>query len=142
MASDPPGSKTATENVQDILPGVGRVDGSQGFMVPFELIAPLIDAKVGQVKGEMERDFADRLAQIDELPTKWQLIAGGASAVVVTIGLLFGLLAYFGDRQDTAVERSTVLTEAVTEIQNELEDMRDEQSQREIRRSTESDDRP
>lgn len=82
------------------------------------------------MKGEVERDFASQMVKIDNLPTKWQLIAGGASAIIVTVGLLFSVLSYFGDRQDTSVERSATLTEAVTEIRTEIKDMREAQDGR------------
>ena len=90
-------------------------------MVPYELIGPIIEAKVGQMKAEFERDFQAQLGKIDNLPTKWQLIAGAASGVVITIGLLFGVLAYFGDRQDNSIERSATISQSLTRIEGKIE---------------------
>lgn len=105
----------------EILPELGTSEGAKGPLVPFEYIGPIIDARVGQMKAEVERDFATKLAKIDQLPTKWQLIAGAATSILAVIGLLFALLSYFGDRQDSAIDRSGALGGQLGRIENMLD---------------------
>ena len=142
-----PGTAEADSGLQTIIPAkIGLAEESKGDMVPLHLVDTFISLRVGQMKAEMQREFAGQLDKIDALPTKWQLIAGGASAVVITVGLLFGILSYFGDRQDSAIDRSATLSEAITRVDGRLErieEQSDGQSSRdEIRPSPRGHDRP
>ena len=115
--SDPPKPDTK----RPIPINLGVTPERMGPMVPYELIGPLIEEKVGQMKAEVERSFSEQLSKIDSLPTKWQMIAGAASGVVIMLGLLFGILAYFGDRQDNAIERSATISQSLTRIEGKVD---------------------
>lgn len=117
------GGATKPQPLGDVLPAnpIGYQPESRGAMVPYDYVGPLIEAKVGQMKAEIDRDFQAKLGKIDDLPTKWQLAAGALSAILVTMGLLFAILSYFGDRQDTTVDRAATLTKALTRIEEKLD---------------------
>lgn len=125
MAEDDPsgmGQPKQEPPQQDIMrpSRIGEAYPEKELLVPASQVGPLVDAAVGRVKAEMERDFKEQLGKIDDLPTRWQLFGMLASAIVVGTGALFGIMSYFGDRQDSAVERSAALAAGLQRIESQL----------------------
>ncbi|MFW2446006.1 MAG: hypothetical protein ACN4E6_01650 [Qipengyuania pacifica] len=123
MASEPP-----EQPLNDEPPEEGRVPrGSVGaFMahdslIPASQLAPIVQAEVGRAKAEVRSEFEDRLAKIDDLPSLTQMIVANIVTIAGAAGLLFAIAAYFGDRQDTAIERSGSIAGSLSRIEGKID---------------------
>lgn len=130
MASEGRQTQEKARPLQEVYPPIGVAPNSLGDLATTDAF---IQARVGQMKAELERDFDKRMAKIDDLPTKWQLIAGASSGVIITLGLLFTLLSYFGDRQDTSVDRAATISDQLGDLGRQFESIEEKVDEQERR---------
>ena len=74
-----------------------------------------IDARVEAVRAQNDARFAEILAKLNHLPSSASLAGMLVAAVVTTVGLLVGVLAFGGDRFDGGVQVSAVSVQQAVE---------------------------
>lgn len=106
------GQKIAKEEVTTHI--LTETGGGGGPMEPITS-KDYTDAKCAELRAETRADLAEikslietRMARIDKLPTLWQLVSAVGAASAVTITLLLAIMAYTGDRVDTAAQLASI----------------------------------
>ncbi|MCR9088670.1 MAG: hypothetical protein NXH97_18215 [Rhodobacteraceae bacterium] len=82
----------------------------------------LLDARIGEVKAQNDTRFIEVLASIDNLkvdidskpspPSIWQF----ATLLVAVVGIVFGILAFVGNRFDSGMSVSGVIDETANRL--------------------------
>lgn len=139
-------------NVFRLPPGGGNgtvgAGGGDGGGIHIDLITPYIDAKMGQLRVELGAELDGKLSgitsQLSGLPktaTIWRAVGTLALVIVGSIGAIFAILAYTGDRVDGGVaaaaaynaeivsarERDAQQTRSLVEINNKLDQLSSEE---------------
>ncbi len=91
-------------------------------LIPASQVAPLVEAEVGRMKAEVRSEFEDRLAKIDHLPSLTQMVITNIVTIAGAVGLFFAVASYFGDRQDTAIDRASSISGSLSRIEAKIDD--------------------
>lgn len=125
MASKTPGTPPNDDGPSE---GGAVPEGSVGSymaldsLIPASQLAPLVEAQVGKMKAEVKSEFEDRLAKIDHLPSLTQMVITNIVTIAGAVGLFFAVASHFGDRQDSAIERSSTIAGGLSRIESKLDD--------------------
>ncbi|WP_187430020.1 hypothetical protein ROLI_026570 [Roseobacter fucihabitans] len=117
----------------------GAGSGGGGFEVDAET-KNYLDAKVEAVKAQNDARFSEVITKLDSFngkldsfnPVSWQQQAGIAiTGIVVTIGLVFSVLAYASDRFDSGIGAMGAIDDTL-DVQRELNAAQDKRLNRVI----------
>lgn len=111
------------------MPRVGVMPQAQGPLVPWDLVNPLVQASVGQVRAEMERELADRLRGLetkvgdlrDDIGRKpgwggiWTISGVVVGTALTVLGLVFVFLMNGSDRAESALQIGMEVGKALEE---------------------------
>jgi hypothetical protein len=86
---------------------------------PMDPVSPkdYTDAKVAGVKAELMTEMVTLegkiIGRLDKLPTVWQLVSAIGAGVLATLAIL----AYAGDRSDSAADRAAAISSSLTRLE-------------------------
>jgi hypothetical protein len=118
LAKPPPGTAERPKPLnQQALPDLGRAPESKGLLVPWELVAPLVQTSIGEVRAQMERELSDRLGGLDnkieglkaDLGRKpgwggvWALAGIIVTTALTMLALVFAFLMNGSDRSESGM---------------------------------------
>jgi len=121
--TEAPYSRFDSSQVHDLTPGFKGGGGDPpGTDAVSAITRDELDAKLSATESRIEASLARMEANTSHLPSTGQLWLSAASAVVATVGLLLGIVAFGGDRFDGGVTLGLSAIEqkiGVTEIARE-----------------------
>ncbi|WP_435203924.1 hypothetical protein [Qipengyuania sp. 902] len=124
MASEPPRTPPNDDGPTEggeVPKGAVSAFVAHDSLIPASQVAPLVEAQVGRMKAEVRSEFEDRLSKIDHLPSLTQMVITNIVTIVGAVGLFFAVASYFGDRQDTAIDRSSSISGSLSRIEEKID---------------------
>ena len=83
-----------------------------------------IDAQDEKTRAQNDARFAEVIARLEQMPRFWPLVVAGIAGLAGSIGLVFAVLAYAGDRFDGGISVSGVVNQ-LQEIQSQRDNEQD-----------------
>jgi hypothetical protein len=96
--------------------------GGGGDGIHIALLTPYIDAKMDVVRAELKSDMDNKVqalsAKLDSLPqtaTVWKAVGTLSLVIFGSVGAIFGILAYTGDRVDGGIAAAGIYQQEMLE---------------------------